>query len=829
MKNLISTLLGSALCFVVAAQTTFDLSQTIHKNINKHESIFSVDIDGDGDKDLLTASRANKMVLWYENDGQGNFDSYHEIAATEGGATYVIAEDLDLDGDADAIYCDFDGQLIAWAENDGSGIFSAPISIYTGVELPEKKQPYIIIASDVDMDGDDDIVVSINYFVPFPLDWSGELAWFENDGDGNFGDIIPIRNGDNIPNSITSGDIDGDSWDDLIVSYGTGDHIDWHRNNTDGTFGPKINITNSVDLPRAVEVRDMDDDGDLDVIYTSLYDSKLAWKENDGNGIFTFEHLVSLSAESVISIDVEDLDADGDLDIVTVADNSSSNEVAWYENRGPKSSFSLIKVISTQFLSGTKVIADDFDGDNVPDVAVGGNGNINLASFQNDGVGHFGGMNIIAPYITHVTALKSADINGDGFKDLILISSGDNKVGWFENNNGDHFMPLNVITENLGSPNTMDVGDVDGDGDIDILVNATSPRQLGWLANDGSGNFDALQVISGERVHNIRLHDFDSDGALDVVMMYLNVTEFDFYETLAWMENFGAGTFSGRRGIWSNDYLTKFKVDDINNDGHQDVVVLTKSGPSTELYWLVNDGDQGFDLHNIPDESLTDINKIFPVDLNGDDLPDIATSSSDDQYVAWHENLGNDIIDGERIFNNSEAGGVKDLFAADLDNDDDNDIIISNGETVGWFENNGAGFFSSLNTIIEKSATIIEPVDVDNDGDLDVVFANNDAIFWSENLLNNPNTSTEILESFEIKLFPNPMNEYATLTHKNINVMYHDYELYDVSGRLCNIQQKFRGQSLKIERHNLQAGAYFMSVYETESKKYLGSYKIMIK
>ena len=37
------------------------------------QSVFAVDVDGDGDADILTASNYDDTVAWYENDGSQSF------------------------------------------------------------------------------------------------------------------------------------------------------------------------------------------------------------------------------------------------------------------------------------------------------------------------------------------------------------------------------------------------------------------------------------------------------------------------------------------------------------------------------------------------------------------------------------------------------------------------------------------------------------------------------------------------------------------------------------------------------------------------------------
>ncbi len=64
--------------------------------------MFAADVDGDGDLDVLCASRNDDKIAWYENDGSQNFTT-HTISTTAIGAVSVFAADVDGDGDLDVL------------------------------------------------------------------------------------------------------------------------------------------------------------------------------------------------------------------------------------------------------------------------------------------------------------------------------------------------------------------------------------------------------------------------------------------------------------------------------------------------------------------------------------------------------------------------------------------------------------------------------------------------------------------------------------------------------------------------------------------------------
>jgi hypothetical protein len=97
-----------------------------------------VDIDADGDLDVVAAGRTTESALW-ENDGRGVF---RRTGQAFNPGTRIVAGDLDRDGDVDLVI----GPSI-WI-NTGKGRFAQvqtlPLAITTALHL-------------VDVDGDGDL------------------------------------------------------------------------------------------------------------------------------------------------------------------------------------------------------------------------------------------------------------------------------------------------------------------------------------------------------------------------------------------------------------------------------------------------------------------------------------------------------------------------------------------------------------------------------------------------------------------------------------------------------------------------------------------------
>ena len=87
----------------------------------------AVDLDGDDFLDIVASSSGNFTVAWYKNlDGLGNFGARQIIAGSASTVAKVYSVDLDGDLDYDVLTASNGPNKIAWFENlDGKGNFGS--------------------------------------------------------------------------------------------------------------------------------------------------------------------------------------------------------------------------------------------------------------------------------------------------------------------------------------------------------------------------------------------------------------------------------------------------------------------------------------------------------------------------------------------------------------------------------------------------------------------------------------------------------------------------------------------------------------------------------
>ncbi|WP_445474589.1 FG-GAP repeat domain-containing protein [Methanococcoides methylutens] len=316
--------------------------QIVSSTVNGAYSVYAIDVDDDGDTDILRASVDDDTISWYENDGAGSFTE-HVLPYTADGAESVYAIDLDDDGDVDILSASFVGDKIAWYENDGAGSFTEHVLPYTA------NGANCVYATDVDGDGDIDILGSL-YF-------SNTIAWYENNGAESFTEHV-ISTNPFGPKSVYATDVDGDGDVDVLSASLVGG-IDWYENDGSESFAEHSLLGGTGTSVYAI---DMDGDNDIDILSAQESDPNVVWYENIGSGTFTSHTISSLTSDtqSVYAIDV---DSDGDIDVLSAG---LDDKIVLYENDGSQSFIE--SIISTTAADARSVYATDIDGDGYVDV-----------------------------------------------------------------------------------------------------------------------------------------------------------------------------------------------------------------------------------------------------------------------------------------------------------------------------------------------------------------------------------------------------------------------------------------------------------------------------
>lgn len=728
-------------------------------------SVYAADLDRDGDIDVVSASKDDDTIAWYENNGSGSF-TFHVISDTAISARDVYVVDVNGDGLVDVLSASSGDATLAWYQSDGIGGFTRR-TISTTVTDARR-----VSAADFDGDGDIDVLAmsALN---------NDKIAWFQNDGSENFTERV-ISTSVDAASGLHAADVDGDGDIDVLSASFFDDRIAWYKNDGSGNFAD-ITISTEANGPTSVFAADIDGDGDTDVLSTSL-DDNVAWYENEDRefdfGDAPAPYRTTLGengARHAVKGLTLGMKRDGEADGTHNA-NATADDLSGIEDDEDGVTFGSIVVgaldasvtVNVQRAEGLLSAWIDFNGDgnwggpgeqifsdvrvsvgdnrlqfDVPSVAISG---ISFARFRLSTFGHLGvggrasdgeiedyQVTILPPprasgnfgeqaristdapgFTVGARSVVAADFDGDGDTD-VLSNVGANLV-WHQNDGNEQFTQ-HVISDTAQGISILYAVDVDGDGDIDVLSNGDENGKFAWYRNDGTGGFSTyISDIDFTNHAAFYPADVDGDGDLDVLESSRSL------DAVILFRNDGNGSFNRR----STDYLSladtpgNILAADINGDGNLDVVV-TSAADNTTLWHEIGVATP----HTVGDGQGT----LTAVDLDRDGDIDILSASSN---ISWHRNDGSGNFSTIVISTKS----VVRLFSADIDGDGDFDLVggvLGSDDEIAWFENNGNQDFTAhtISTQVDSLYSVFA-ADVDGDGDLDVLSASyfDDKIAW---------------------------------------------------------------------------------------------------
>ncbi len=676
----------------------------------------TLDIDNDGDEDILIGIEDNKTVAWYENRGNNIFGQQNIISDNSYPLTSIAHGDLDNDGDLDVLVATDFTQALKWFENLGNGQFNQGSLITTNFSSAVD-----ILSADLDGDGYQDVLASEHL--------NDEIFWFKNLGNGTFGSanliasnitsgyqiwaedidlngtidvIIPTGNNIRIYKNLGAGvlavpvvlsattdvvnfdikDLNNDLLPDFIFVGAGNSHIGWFENLGASAFGTEMVLSSNIIGARSICAEDLDNDNDVDVV-VGLYGFNAVFVENQAGSFSAPQYFISGNIQNILSCKntLSDMDNDGDIDIVSIT-ASGSGTGADYENlylNVNNGNLNFTERLNVSLSMTTSKVVAIFDVDNDADNDILRSEIEGLTWQMNEGNGQFRSIpdTIFGGLIDNAI---NFDVDLDGDQDIVASHYDNNdRIGWYKNlGNGNYSAPIIFATSpSVHTYKCIRKADVDNDGFIDVIVgNDLLSDKIRWHKNiNGVGFSPAADLLSnsGINVETFKIGDLDNDGYVDLL------GKLNFGYDVKWFKYDTISDIFNSEVVVSSPTGTPgpFEIVDFNSDGHNDLVIVEDD----TILLYVNDGNANFTQPVLISDQTPYVSGIEFSDVDFDGDLDVLCYGVNTTSIVWIENQSGGNFSAPMVIHN-QAYDLGEIFCVDMDNDLIDDLVVSRSSTL---------------------------------------------------------------------------------------------------------------------------------------------------
>ncbi len=374
------------------------------------------------------------------------------------------------------------------------------------------------------------------------------------------------------PESIASGDLDGDGKPDVVVANTFSNTISVFRNTSTVTslsFAPKIDSAAGLN-PHAVRIADLDGDGKLDIVLLNFDptgvisggpDNTISIFRNrstPGNITFDSRLFITLSYVNPLDLAITDLNMDGKPDFAVVHTNTfmpNGNPVmTTYTNTSSGSSISFNAaqlfemVVFPNQVFPFSVSAADINLDGKPDLAVTvALGSLIVMRNQTSVGSSFLSLSsqVVGSVIGNLIQSYTADFDGDDKIDIITENF------FFRNTStiSNFSFASQPIT---GQGGILAMDGLSGSGKPDFArVNslANSVSAVKNTSSSGSVSFDpAVNYNTGTNPRGVAIADFNGDGKADIATSNKDFNTFSVLMNNAGVTGLSITSFSPTNG-----------------------------------------------------------------------------------------------------------------------------------------------------------------------------------------------------------------------------------------------------------------------------------------
>ncbi len=282
------------------------------------------DVNGDNIMDIFSINGFGGYLSLGSGSGSGSYGTSTNVSSlfTSSGGGPVAFGDFDGDGDDDLVSGDWYTDKMSYRSSNGNGTFATKVDYAISDNDPNE-----IKIADVDKDGDLDLILALGLYSN-----SGRLAIFKGSGNGSFAPVAEYASDTGI-SSVSVGDLNNDTYPDVVAALTNTDEVAVYLNNGDGTFAAKVDYAVG-DGPYDVELSDLNNDGKLDIVALSTTSKNISVRLGVGDGTFGANTNYDVYATNITYLSLGDVDNDGNQDVVVASDYDTKLHVLFGNGDG---------------------------------------------------------------------------------------------------------------------------------------------------------------------------------------------------------------------------------------------------------------------------------------------------------------------------------------------------------------------------------------------------------------------------------------------------------------------------------------------------------------
>lgn len=539
-------------------------------------------------------------------------------------------------------------------------------------------------------------------------------------GDGTFAPQTPVALA-GAPSALVAADLTGDGRIDLAVGRRESDRLTLFVGASDGWFASARELTIGVGV-QSLAAADWNGDGfaDLAAAVSSTQSLVIQTDLDETNGPAPRPISIPSAASAVVAAD---LDGDGRVDLAAAL-RELNQVVALEQGDGGSFTTRTIEVGSQP----SDLVAADFDGDGDLDLAVGlaVDGNVTLLrrgaddGYDAETIVVDIDRTVASAGVAFRTIVLAADFNGDELPDLAVANTFSRDVAVLLSDDDGFRTPLR--TGVARAIVALDAGDLNGDGRPDLIAANDDGATHGLAVRIGRGNGTFRQATrppAGSDPHAITTADLNSDGRLDLISTSFSGVTIQL--------GAGDGAFAPAMRI-AADQPQAVVAGDFNRDGRPDLAATfpfrgADSQVDNRLGVWVGLGDGTFR------DAVFYATGQLPLDLvaadwNGDGALDIATANGASNDIRVHLGSGDGVFAAAATL----AAGLQPsaITTEDIDGDGKSDLLVANelsDNLTIWFGNGNGQFGRKVELLVGDAPIDVLAADLDGDDRIDFVSA----------------------------------------------------------------------------------------------------------